>query len=52
MKRSIRNTLNKRATSPLFDVNRTCRHIEAAYTAMWEIHRRGEYPRGFRVEPN
>jgi protein O-GlcNAc transferase len=36
----------------LFDLERTCRHIEAAYAAMWERHRRGEPPRGFRVEAN
>jgi protein O-GlcNAc transferase len=39
-------------SSPLFAVERTCRHIESAYVAMWDIHRRGEAPRGFRVEPN
>jgi protein O-GlcNAc transferase len=50
---SIRSKLlSNRATSPLFDVERTCRHIEAAYTAMWEIHRRGDSPHSLRVEPN
>jgi protein O-GlcNAc transferase len=50
---SIRNKLlNNRETCPLFDVARTCRHIEAAYATMWEIHRRGDSPRGFRVEPS
>jgi predicted O-linked N-acetylglucosamine transferase (SPINDLY family) len=50
---SIRNKLlNNRQTSPLLDVERTCREIEAAYAAMWEIHRRGDSPRSFRVEPN
>jgi len=44
--------LNERKTSPLFDAARTCRHIEAAYAAMWDIHRRGDSPRSFRVEPN
>jgi protein O-GlcNAc transferase len=39
-------------TSPLFAVERTCRHIEAAYATMWEIYRRGEAPRTFRVEPS
>lgn len=50
---SIRNKLlNNRATSPLFDAASTCRHIEAAYAAMWESHRRGDSPRSFRVEPS
>ena len=35
-----------------FDVARTCRHVEAAYATMWEIHVRGESSRSFRVEPN
>jgi protein O-GlcNAc transferase len=37
-------------TSPLLDVARTCRDIEAAYAMMWEIYLRGETPRSFRVE--
>jgi protein O-GlcNAc transferase len=37
------------ATCPLFDTDRFRRHIEAAYTMMWELHRRGEGPRGFSV---
>ena len=50
---SMHNKLLKsRETSPLFDVARTCRHVEAAYTTMWDIHRHGDSPRGFRVEPN
>ena len=40
-----------RLTAPLFDTERFRRHIEAAYTAMWEIHRRGEAPRPFTVGP-
>jgi len=39
------------ATSPLFDTDRFRRHIEAAYTAMWEISQRGERPQAFAVEP-
>ena len=31
-----------RATCPLFDNDRFCRGIEAAYATMWDIHRRGE----------
>jgi Flp pilus assembly protein TadD len=37
-------------TSPLLDVARTCRDIEASYAKMWEIYLRGETPRSFRVE--
>jgi predicted O-linked N-acetylglucosamine transferase (SPINDLY family) len=33
----------------LFDSKRLCRNIEAAYLEMWEIHKRGEAPRGFAV---
>jgi predicted O-linked N-acetylglucosamine transferase (SPINDLY family) len=40
-----------RLTKPLFDTDRFRRHIEAAYTAMWEIHQRGEGPRSFAVPP-
>jgi protein O-GlcNAc transferase len=50
---SIRRKLaDNRRTCPLFDGDRFRRHIEAAYTAMWNIYRRGESPRSFRVEPN
>jgi predicted O-linked N-acetylglucosamine transferase (SPINDLY family) len=38
------------STSPLFDTDRFRRHIEAAYTTMWEIQQRGEKPRGFAIE--
>jgi predicted O-linked N-acetylglucosamine transferase (SPINDLY family) len=40
-----------RLTCALFDTDRFRRHIEAAYTTMWETHQRGEAPRGFTVEP-
>jgi protein O-GlcNAc transferase len=36
-------------STPLFNTTRFARSIEAAYTEMWEIHRRGESPRGFSV---
>jgi predicted O-linked N-acetylglucosamine transferase (SPINDLY family) len=39
------------ATCPLFDTDRFRRHIESAYTTMWELQRRGEGPRSFSVEP-
>ena len=49
---SIRSKLvDTGKTSPLFDAARTCRHIEAAYATMWEMHRRGDSPHSFRVEP-
>jgi predicted O-linked N-acetylglucosamine transferase (SPINDLY family) len=48
----VRRKLNdNRLSFPLFDTDRFRRHIEAAYTTMYEIHRSGESPRSFRVEP-
>jgi protein O-GlcNAc transferase len=47
---ALRGRLEKnRATHPLFDMNRLCRNIEAAYRIMWDIHARGETPRHFTV---
>jgi protein O-GlcNAc transferase len=40
-----------RDTYPLFDTARFTRHIEAAYTRMWERQQRGEPPETFAVEP-
>jgi predicted O-linked N-acetylglucosamine transferase (SPINDLY family) len=40
-----------RLSHPLFDTERFRRHIEAAYLRMWELHQRGEPPRGFDVAP-
>jgi predicted O-linked N-acetylglucosamine transferase (SPINDLY family) len=40
-----------RNTSPLFNTDRFRRHIEAAYTTMWERYQRGEPPESFAVEP-
>jgi predicted O-linked N-acetylglucosamine transferase (SPINDLY family) len=40
-----------RASCPLFDTDRFCRHIESAYATMWDLHERGEPPRSFSVEP-
>jgi predicted O-linked N-acetylglucosamine transferase (SPINDLY family) len=40
-----------RASAPLFDTDRFRRHIESAYTTMWEIWQRGDEPRAFAVEP-
>jgi len=39
---------NPRAT-PLFDLDRYCRHLETAYLTMWERHGRGESPEAFGV---
>jgi protein O-GlcNAc transferase len=38
-----------RSSAPLFDTDRFRRHIESAYTTMWEIAQRGEAPRSFSV---
>ena len=49
---SIRQKLaHNRLTTPLFDTDRFRRHIEAAYTAMWETFQSGEKARGFSVAP-
>jgi predicted O-linked N-acetylglucosamine transferase (SPINDLY family) len=40
-----------RDTTPLFDTARFTRHIEAAYTTMWEKWQRGEAPQSFSVAP-
>jgi protein O-GlcNAc transferase len=40
-----------RATYPLFNTERFCRHIEATYMTMWERHQRGEPPESFFVDP-
>jgi predicted O-linked N-acetylglucosamine transferase (SPINDLY family) len=38
-----------RVGCPLFDTDRTRRHIEAAYVTMWQRHERGEAPEPFAV---
>jgi len=49
---SLRQKLARnRDLYPLFDTERFTRHIEAAYTVMWERAQRGEPPRSFAVEP-
>ena len=40
-----------RETCPLFNTERFTRHIEAAYTNMWERWQRGEPPESFSVKP-
>ena len=49
---ALRTRLEKnRAAHALFDMDRLRRHIEAGYEVMWNIHRRGERPRHFSVQP-
>ena len=48
LKRKLQRNLR---TEPLFDVERFCRHIEAAYQRMWATWLRGEEPAAFAVEP-
>lgn len=44
--RSLQDRLvRSRSTAPLFDTERVTRHIEAAYTMMWERYQRGEVPK-------
>jgi protein O-GlcNAc transferase len=38
-------------THPPFDTARFTRHLESAYTTMWERHQRGEAVQGFAVTP-
>jgi predicted O-linked N-acetylglucosamine transferase (SPINDLY family) len=40
-----------RATYPLFDTKRFTRHLEVAYSEMWERAQRGEAARSFAVTP-
>src|SRR5262249_25656569 len=40
-----------RQTYPLFNSKRFTRHLEAAYTTMWETWQRGERPQSFTVTP-
>jgi protein O-GlcNAc transferase len=47
---SIKARLTRnRSTHPLFNSKRFTRHLEAAYTTMWEIWQHGEAPRSFGV---
>jgi predicted O-linked N-acetylglucosamine transferase (SPINDLY family) len=39
-----------RDTAPLFDVAQFARHLESAYTTMWERQQRGETPASFAVD--
>lgn len=47
---AIREHLTKtRRDNPLFDTAALCRELESAYDTMWDIHRKGQKPRGFSV---
>src|SRR5215471_348854 len=49
---SIKRKLqSNRAAYPLFDTKRFTRHLEAAYTEMWERSQRCEPPQSFAVAP-
>jgi len=45
-----RKLAGNRSSYPLFDTNRSARHIEAGYVQMWERYRRGEKPQPFAVD--
>jgi predicted O-linked N-acetylglucosamine transferase (SPINDLY family) len=49
---ALKQKLARQRTSyPLFNTERFTRHMEAAYTTMWERHQRGESPQSFAVAP-
>jgi predicted O-linked N-acetylglucosamine transferase (SPINDLY family) len=46
----LRNRLEEgRDRARLFDTDRFCRHLESAFTTMWETAQRGEAARAFSV---
>jgi len=45
----LRERLEGRDKTALFDTDRSRRYIEAAYREMWERHQRGESPAGFAL---
>ena len=48
---SMRERLQaNRATCPLFDIERSRRHIEEAYTTMWRLFLDNQSPRSFTIE--
>ena len=48
---SMRERLRaNRATCPLFDIERSRRHIEEAYTTMWQLFLDNQSPRSFTIE--
>jgi len=50
--RGFRDRLERnRLSFPLFDSDRFCRHIEAAFKTMWDLRQHAERPRSFAVDP-
>jgi predicted O-linked N-acetylglucosamine transferase (SPINDLY family) len=50
--RTLREKLARnRITHPLFDTARFTRHIETAYTTMWQRYQSGTPPKPFAVKP-
>jgi protein O-GlcNAc transferase len=50
--RALRDRLQRNLeTEPLFDTQRLTRHLEAAFTGMWDRYLDGGKPESFRVEP-
>jgi predicted O-linked N-acetylglucosamine transferase (SPINDLY family) len=48
----LRQRLDRhRGSHPLFDTARLCRHLEAAYTTMWQTAHQGAPPSPFSVAP-
>lgn len=48
--RNLKSRLDRnRSSASLFDTDRFRRHIEAAYTTMWQTSQRGEPPKSFAV---
>lgn len=45
----LRERLRHRESLPLFDTPAFCRHVEAAYRRMWELHEQGRSPETFEV---
>ena len=43
---------HNRTSHPLFDTTRFCRHLESAYTTMWQKHQAGLAPATFAVAPS
>lgn len=41
---------NSKSSCQLFDTDRTCRYLEAAYSSMWERAQQGLPPLGFAVQ--
>ena len=46
-----RKLAENRLTTPLFDTKLFTKHIEAAYSIMWERYQRGAPPESFSVDP-